>query len=180
MKKLQKENSENKAKRQRRVVGSVMEINVNNAYYVYAQSYPYNKEIIFDYRTTVPLDDLSILLTTKELFRVCVYSSVISQSHWIKVGKLPLRQDLLPPKKLFLYHPYDKVKYEIYDPLTNKISKATKEECVGLELMAIWDYGCIEERIRDHYNGVRCRFLEDEYESGVLIPPEDTEDNSVR
>ena len=82
MKKQQRENSENSTKRQRRVVGSVMEIHVNNEYYVYAQSYPYETEIIFDYRTTEPLKDLNVLLTTKELFRVLVFTSVISKGHW--------------------------------------------------------------------------------------------------
>ena len=40
----------------RRTIGAIMEIYVDNEYYVYAQSYPYNKEIIFDYRSKEPLN----------------------------------------------------------------------------------------------------------------------------
>lgn len=174
MKKQQRENSENSTKRQRRVVGSVMEIHVNNEYYVYAQSYPYEAEIIFDYRTTEPLKDLNVLLTTKELFRVLVFTSVISKGHWKKVGKLPLRHDLLPPKDLCVYHPYDKVKYEIYNKITHKMRPANKEECIGLEPFMAWGFKSIEDRIRDHYNGVPCIWLKEFYECGICSPPNET------
>lgn len=40
----------------RRTIGAIMKIYVDNEYDVYAQSYPYNKEIIFDYRSTEPLN----------------------------------------------------------------------------------------------------------------------------
>lgn len=58
MKMLENENLEIDVKpiRQRRTIGAIMKIYVDNEYDVYAQSYPYNKEIIFDYRSTEPLN----------------------------------------------------------------------------------------------------------------------------
>lgn len=34
------------------------------------------------------------------------------------------------------------------------MTKATREECEGLEICAVWEAHAVEERIIDHYNGV--------------------------
>lgn len=154
-----------KPKRQRRVVGAVMEININNEYYVYAQSYPNTQEVIFDYRSKEPLKDLSVLMSAKQLFRIAVYQRVIGSGFWLKVGKLPLREDLLPVQMEFVYHKYDKIQFELYNPETGQMTPSTKDECRGLEQAAVWDYKAIETRIKDHYNGVPCVFLKDVYEA---------------
>ena len=161
MKMQEEENSNNdkKAIRQRRVVGAVMEINIDDEYYVYAQSYPHSQEVVFDYRSSEPLEDLSVLLSAKQLFRITVYRRVIGSGYWKKVGKLPLREDLLPVQMEYIYHKFDNIQFEIYNPETGKVTPATKEECRGLEEAAVWDYGAISERIRDHYNGVPCIWL---------------------
>ena len=85
-----------------------MEINIDDEYYVYAQSYPHIQEVVFDYRSKEPLKDLSVLLSAKQLFRVAVYRRVIGSGYWKKVGKLPLREDLLPIQMKYIYHKFDK------------------------------------------------------------------------
>ena len=117
-----------------------------------------------DYRSTEPLKDLSVLLSAKQLFRITVYRRVIGSGYWKKVGKLPLREDLLPVQMQYVYHKYDNIKFDIYNPATGIMTPATKEECRGLEEAAVWDYGAISERIRDHYNGIPCIWLKEEYE----------------
>lgn len=156
--------SDKKAIRQKRIVGAVMEINIDDEYYVYAQSYPYSQEVVFDYRSSKPLEDLSVLLSAKQLFRVAVYRRVIGSGYWKKVGKLPLREDLLPVQMKYVYHKYDDIQFEIYNPATGTMTPSTKEECRGLEEAAVWDYGAIAERIRDHYNGVPCIWLNETYQ----------------
>ena len=150
--------------RQKRVVGAVMEINIDDKYYVYAQSYPHTQEVIFDYRSKEPLKDLSVLLSAKQLFRVTVYRRVIGSGYWKKVGKLPLREDLLPVQMEYIYHEFDNIQFELYNPATGKVTPATKDECRGLEEAAVWDYGAIIDRIRDYYNGVPCIWLNEEHE----------------
>ena len=165
--KMQEEKSsvnDKKTIRQRRVVGAVMEINIDNEYYVYAQSYPHSQEVVFDYRSSEPLKDLSVLLSAKQLFRIAVYRRVIGSGYWKKVGKLPLREDLLPVQMKYIYHKFDSIQFEIYNPATGKVTPATKDECRGLEEAAVWDYGAIIDRIRDYYNGVPCIWLNEEHE----------------
>ena len=116
-------------------------------------------QIIFDYRSKEPLKDLSVLLTAKQLFRITVYRSVIGSGHWLKVGKLPLREDLLPLQLQYIYHSYGNIEFEIYNPMTGQITPSTKDECKGLEEAAVWDYGAINERIRDYYNNAPCRWV---------------------
>jgi hypothetical protein len=42
--------------------------------------------------------------------------------------------------------------HRIFD--NGEIREASKEECIGLEVNAIWSPEQLEERINDHYNGV--------------------------
>ena len=151
-----------------------MEINIDNEYFVYAQSYPHNMEIIFDFRSKEPLKDLSVLLSAKQLFRVVVYRWVIGSGYWKKVGKLPLREDLLPIEKQYIYHKFDKIKFEIVTPgasLEHWATPSTKEECVGLERCAVWADNHIIDRVRDYYNNVPCVWMSTSYELGIIEPP---------
>ena len=157
--------SDKKQIRQRRVVGAVMEINIDDEYYVYAQSYPHSQEVVFDYRSSEPLEDLSVLLSAKQLFRVAVYRRVIGSGYWKKVGKLPLREDLLPIQMEYVYHKYDDIQFEIYNPATGKMTPATKEECRGLEPAAVWDYMHVKQRIKDYYNGLPCSVLKETFDA---------------
>ena len=100
-------------KRQRRTVGAIMIIPIDD-YFVYVQSLDFGEEVIFDYRTKTPLKDLSPLLKARELCRVSVYSDVISSGIWRKVGKLPIREDLLDCKMKFIYDNFSVRKHFLY------------------------------------------------------------------
>jgi len=81
-------------KRQRRTPGSIVKIDLKNGYYNYAQIVE-NGIAFFDIYTKDPeLEDLSILLEKPVLFILEVYRDVISTGLWLKVGKLPIREDL--------------------------------------------------------------------------------------
>ena len=141
-------------KRQRRTPGSIVKIDLKNGYYNYAQLLE-NGVAFFDiYTKNSELEDLSILLKKPVLFIVEVYNDVISTGLWLKVGKLPIREDLkiLPMK--CMQDALDETRFELYNPNTGEVTKATKEECEGLEVSAVWEAHAVEERIRDHYNGV--------------------------
>ena len=48
----------------------------------------------------------------------------------------------------------DETQFELYNPNTGEVTKATREECEGLETCAVWEAYHVESRLRDHYNGV--------------------------
>lgn len=131
-----------------------MKIDLKNGYYNYAQIVE-NSIAFFDIYTKDPeLEDLSILLEKLVLFILEVYRDVISTRLWLKVGKLPIREDpkILPMQ--CIQDELDETQFELYNPNTGEVTQATGEECEGLETCAIWEAHAVEERIIDHYNGV--------------------------
>lgn len=131
-----------------------MKIDLKNGYYNYAQIVE-NSIAFFDIYTKDPeLEDLSILLEKLVLFILEVYRDVISTRLWLKVGKLPIREDpkILPMQ--CIQDGLDETQFELYNPNTGEVTQATGEECEGLETCAVWEAHAVEERIIDHYNGV--------------------------
>ncbi len=55
-------------------------------------------------------------------------------------------------------------RFEFYDPNTGESRPATKEQIKGLERASVWEANHIEDRIRDHYNGIPCIWLQDDIE----------------
>lgn len=100
-------------KRQRITEGAILEINIENDYYVYAQilvkglGYAF-----FDYRSKQHLTALDELLKCEILFIVMVYNDVVTQGKWIKVGKLPIRKDLLVQPMKFIQDSTNPDKFE--------------------------------------------------------------------
>lgn len=141
--------------KQRITTGAILEINIEGQYYVYAQILQNGDGIaFFDYKTEEKLEDLTILLSVRILFILSVYNDIITQGKWIKVGKLHIRKELevLPMK--FIQDHFNPQNFEHYNPNTGEITKATREDCEGLERAAVWDANHVEDRIRDYYWGV--------------------------
>lgn len=139
-------------KRQKETIGSIVEIDLKNGNYTYAQLLE-NGTVFFDYLSKEPLKNLEILNNSKILFIVTVYKDVITHGYWLKVGKLPIRKEfeVLPMK--FIQDGLDSKIFRLYDPNTGKMLSATKEECKGLERAAVWEADAIENRIKDYYEG---------------------------
>ena len=154
MNKQQKKNLViNPTKRQRITEGSILEINIENQYFVYAQIL---KEglgyAFFDFQSCERLLDFSILNEAKVLFIVLVYDNVITKGLWVKTGKLAIREELNELPMKFIQDSQNLNNFELYNPNTGEISKATKEQCLELECAAVWEANHVEDRIRDYYN----------------------------
>lgn len=140
--------------KQRITEGAILEINIDNQYYTYAQillkglGYAF-----FDFKSENKLLDLSILLESKVLFIVMVYNDVITNGEWKKVGKLEIREDLRVQPMKFIQDALNPNKFRLYNPNTGEMIPTTKEECKGLEVAAIYEAEHIEERISDYYSG---------------------------
>lgn len=164
-------------KKQKRTDGSIFEIPINNGeYYVYGQILPNSFDAFFDFRSTIQLTDFSVLLTVPILFRIGTYRYVIGSGEWLKVGKLPIRDDLKMPLKSYIYHSHNN-KYELYDCDTGNIYPATKEMAKGLENCAVWTSEDVEDRIKAHYIGAGCLALIKDYE--LFGFPEDVKHNEI-
>ena len=137
-------------KRQKITIGSILEISIEKKYYVYAQILQ-EGYAFFDFKSDKKLKDFSPLLQAKILFIINVDSYVVNKGFWMKVGKLPIRQDLKKLPLKFIKDELNPKHFELYNPNTGEISNATKDQCKGLERAASWANNHVEDRIRDHY-----------------------------
>lgn len=96
MSKQEIKNLGNGTKRQRIIVGSIVEIPIDKEYYVYAQILSHGGYAFFDCRYEKPLRDLSELLNKPVLFIVGVYDYIIKNNRWSVVGKLPAHKGTVP------------------------------------------------------------------------------------
>jgi len=156
MNKQQKKNLVNNTiKRQRIIEGSILEINIENQYFVYAQILKKGLGYaFFDFKSFEKLIDISILNKAKVIFIVMVYNDVITKGIWVKIGKLDIRDELKELPMQFIQDSQNPSNFEIYNPNTGEISKATKEQCLGLECTAVWEANHVEDRIRDYFNSI--------------------------
>lgn len=151
-------------KRQKIVKGAILEINIENRYYTYAQILGGAVYAFFDYKTEQKLIDFSILENKPILFIVGVYDDVIITGHWLIVHKMDVRDDLKVLPMQFIQDALNPERFEIYNPNTGDITPAKKNECRGLERAAVWEANHVEDRIRDYYDAVPCIWLEEDRE----------------
>lgn len=140
--------------KQRITEGAILEILIENDYYVYAQILTKGLGYaFFDYKSTQKLTDFTVLEKAKVLFIVMVYNEIINKGRWLKVGKLPIREDLVELPMKYIRDTQNPEKFELYNPNNGKIVPATKQQAMGLERTSVWAAEHLEERIRDYYEG---------------------------
>lgn len=139
--------------KQRITLGSILEINIKNEYFTYAQILTEADCAFFDYKTKERLTDLSVLEKADVLFIVAVYDHAITTGRWAKIGTLNIRQSLKNKPMKYIQDSLNPEKFELYDPNTGNTKPARKEDCIGLEKAAVWEPEHVEQRIADHYEG---------------------------
>lgn len=140
-------------KRQKETIGSIVEINIDGQYYVYAQIL-LGGYAFFDYKSEKKLDDISSLEKREVLFIVSVYKNAVTQGRWEKVGKLSIREEMKILPNKFIQDPFDPNLVQKYNPNTGEITPSTRDEVKELERAAVWEAEHVESRIRDYYKGV--------------------------
>ncbi|TQF67821.1 hypothetical protein [Pseudoalteromonas luteoviolacea] len=145
-------------KRQRRTVGSILQVQLAESVFCYAQILD-KQFVFFDYKSNKELLDseLDCLEKAAPLFYLSVYKDVVTKSRWLIKGKLALRQEFHSVPMQFIQ---DGELFELYNPNTGEITPATYEECKCLEYAATWEASHVEDRLRDHFNGVSNKWVE--------------------
>lgn len=139
-------------------VGSIFELCIDDSFYCYAQLLPFDEMAFFDCRFDSPISDIQVLSTAQPIFITSVYSYIIHTKLWKRIGVLSVRDDFMKDIEYFIYHK-DTNSFEIYSSHTGQIRKSCYEECKSLECCAVWDINHIEDRLRDHFNGVPCKWV---------------------
>ena len=140
----------------RRKVGGIVKIDLGDGTRTYARVLPAASFAFYDARST---DDLPLQTVIERpiLFFAAVINRAINSGRWPLVGYLALDDKIRRPPT-FIQDPLRKDSFSIYEG--GDIRSATKDQCAGLERMAVWSPEHIEDRLRDHYAGRKNRWLE--------------------
>jgi len=140
--------------------GDVFKIDLGDSTHCYAHICKGRTLTIFyDYNGEEELDLVQIS-ALNILFKTSIYNYVPRTENWIRVGNIASEELDIEPyfyKKdpisgqLYLYHS------EFAE--TNYERKATLAEIEGLERASVWAENHIEDRLRDHYAGRPCKWL---------------------
>lgn len=147
-------------KRQQITVGSFFTIKLPCDKYGYGRILNNANYAFYDLFTSTEETDINNIVNSKVLFIVAVYNDAINSGRWPKISKQPLEDNLkiLPMK--FIQNILNPTQFELYDPNTGETKKAKKEDCIGLEVAAVWEAYNVEERLCDHIAGKPNQWIE--------------------
>lgn len=129
-------------KRQKRTVGAIVKIPLQKGYHTYGRILK-SGMAFYDLKSKSE-DDLQFIISKPILFVTGVSHSALTKGIWLKVGVLPLEEDLLKFFPQYIQDPINQNHFRIL--LGNGIEKeATLEECFGLERFASWTAEGIEK-----------------------------------
>jgi hypothetical protein len=143
-------------KYQKWALGAVVRIPLDDTRHCYGQLLRDVDVAVFDTLTTEEMAPEEVI-TRPVLFRVAVSRWAVTQVRWEKVGRAAVRGDLYRPIPKFVQDALHPERFSIY--LGGEDRPASREECEGLECCAVWEPEHVEDRIRDHYAGVPCKWV---------------------
>jgi Immunity protein 26 len=138
------------ASRQRRIVGAVLRVPLDDRFHAYAWTLPEVDFAFFDLRADFEVA-IEEIVRHPIAFRIAIHKSAWTTGRWRRVGKVEPPPEVLAPVPTFIRDPFDG-RFSIY--LLGEIRPTTREECIGLERCAVWDPEHVEDRLRDHFDGV--------------------------
>lgn len=146
-------------KRQRRTVGAIVKIPLENEYHTYARILEYGLAF-YDSRTKeeLPIDKI---IAKPVLFVTEVYDIVITKAYWKIIGKKkPIEPHLieLMYKPTFTEDVIDDKIIIHYDDGSEK--EATVDEIQGMEGAIIWTHDAMQQRLNDYYAGRKNMYVE--------------------
>ena len=141
--------------RQRCTPGAIVEIPLPNKTLAYAQILdPTCDFAYFDYNPRKPLEDVGFLDGIPCIFIACTHATPVAQGHWQKVGKLPLREEFINQPNRYMQDGLDIRRFTIVEYATGVYRPATRAECVGLEVCAVYAQEHIETRLMEYFTGI--------------------------
>lgn len=151
------------AKRIRRREGDVVQIDLGKGKYAYGRVLYDPHMAFYDFQSSRPVS-METVISKPVAFVIAVMHEPIKTGRWPVIGNVPLeakltrdvrqfRQDALYPRNLSITWQVGRGPDYVEIP-------ATFEECQGLEREAVWYDYHVEDRLRDHFAGRSCKWVE--------------------
>jgi hypothetical protein len=108
--------------------------------------------------------DIDRIVEKSVAFTIWVMNSAVTSGRWSKIGKKPLTDAEQIRVTRFCKRDDLTDQLSIYwtDPLSGEVHEipASHEECAALEPAAVWSAEHVEDRLRDHFDGLTNKWLE--------------------
>lgn len=145
--------------RQTVTIGSMVEIQLEEHLFAYGQIVSRSEVAFFE-----PIGsrlDAKLLAEKplKVLFVIAVMKSAITSGRWVKVSKSAIAQALLQPRDYFIVDAISGHVF-LYRNDTGVMRPGSMAEAYELECAAGWSAEHVEDRLRDHFYGVKNVWVE--------------------
>jgi Immunity protein 26 len=145
-------------KRQKRIEGARFIVPVGDNEYCFGKIGKFSKYFFYDFKLNA---DLPIVIESifehRVIFHILVDKDAITSARWPILDIKELSSTELLPTSTFIQNSITK---EISIYTEGNIRPATISECIGLERSASWSADHVEDRLRDHFNGVPNKWVE--------------------
>lgn len=147
--------------KQRWVVGSIIEIDLYDGTYTYGLTLNIPSVVFYKIirKENEERPTFNKIINSEIIFRLSVYGNTI-RNEWLKLGKVQYDPALnVKPSKFTMNSETGEI--TIWKGAGGTY-KGTLEDIKGLESVSVWEYGAVEQRLRDFFAGRPCWYLESE------------------
>ena len=130
--------------------GAFLRIKLSDGTYGYARTLQPPDTAFYNFQTQTPISDLEFIASKPILFTLSV--EIRSMKHWKYLGISELQGEVTLPVKYYTQEIGNYRNCTIYDS-NGMIKNVTPEECIGLEVSAVWEAKQVEERLLDSFMG---------------------------
>jgi len=148
----------------RLIEGQVLRIDLKDGTHAYARTLKRPLIAFYNglYRDNqeLPIDEIVALPIA---FKIDVMNYVVTKGIWPVIGRVPLTPELKETPRFFkqdMMNGQLAIYQEVPDLAPSYERPATYEECLGLEVAAVWDPEHVEERLRDYFAGRACKWID--------------------
>lgn len=134
----------------RKKIGDIYKFNFNEEYHCYCQLLNENDVCFYNFYSNKVTDNIDSILQSPELFRILCDQDCFKSEKWIFIcnKELPENKRTVP----FKYH--KAIGNENYSLYRNGVfTKCNREDCIGLELFALWTELGIKQRLEYAFFG---------------------------
>ena len=103
------------------------------------------------------LPDASVVIERPVAFKIWVMNKATSSGRWPVIGHVPLNDELLKP---VTFAKQDSISKELSTYVDGRETRASLDDCRGLENAAVWSVEHVEERLLDHFEGRPNKWVE--------------------
>ena len=146
--------------------GDIFKVIFDAPYFTCARELTNAAMAFYDLKTTVEIESLEKIIELPILFILLGGGDKVMSGEWERLGNIEL-EDKLKKNPLFFskkdYRETDDCPLLSYYRINDNgvYREGTEEEVENLEYAFIWDCKSLEERIKNHYNGIK--FVLDPY-----------------